>query len=86
MILKCGRNEIELNDNDRIFFNGVCYSLITRKIWNGSFVGSPSVSKVRMKKLIKNGEIVLIEEKLDYICDNGKEMWNRYYKQAQGGY
>jgi len=82
-MLKCGRSEIQLNDDDKIFFNGVCYSLITRKFWNGSFAGSPSVSKARMKKLIKEGKLVLIEEKLDYICSNGQEMWNRYYKQAK---
>ena len=80
MLLKCGRNEIELTDEDRIFFNGVCYSLITRKVWSGSFMSSPSVSKTRMKQLIKSGDFILLKEELDYVCSNGEEMWNRYYK------
>jgi len=80
MILKCGRNEIELNDKDVILFNGVCFILMTRKIGHSFSSYSPTVSKTRMKQLLKSGELILTKEYLDYTTSNGQEMWKRYYK------
>jgi hypothetical protein len=80
MLLKCGRDEFDLTDKDSIFFNGVVYILMTRKVGSGYRSYSPTVSKTKMKQLIKSGEIVLIKENLEYVTSDGEEMWYRYYK------
>lgn len=58
MELKCGRNTYLLNGNDLILFNGACYTLITRKERSGYFAASPTVAKIKAKKLIKEGRFI----------------------------
>lgn len=64
MNLKIGRREYKLTEKDRILFNGACYQLITRNnersFWKPQ---SMVVSKTRMEKLIKSGEMILAKEK-----------------------
>ena len=63
MKLKVGREEYNLDESDRIMFNGAVFILITRTAGYGFNKYSPTVSKVRMNKLIKNGDMILCKEK-----------------------
>ncbi len=72
MVIKAGRKEYDLNENDRILFNGACYQLITRELRIGFDKNTPIISKTLMKKLIKESKIVLCQEK--YKTPRGTEM------------
>jgi hypothetical protein len=80
MKIKCNREEFDLNNNDVIFYNGACYQLTTRIVRKGWSEYYPVVSKVLAKKLIKNGNLVLVNQNLEYTTADGMEMWHRYYK------
>jgi hypothetical protein len=59
MKIKCKRNEFDLNENDEIMFNGAVYILITRQVFGEYHYNNPTVSSTLMKKLIKQGKMVL---------------------------
>ena len=80
MKIKCGVNEFDLNEKDIIFYNGACYQITTRtfrKDWGECY---PKISTVNAKKLIKSGDLILINEEMKYITSQGKEVWHRYYR------
>ena len=64
--IKCGKIEYDLNENDEILYNSVCYQIITRG--NAS---APSISMIKAKKLIKEGKLIF-KEKRD--CGLSKEL------------
>lgn len=55
MIVKCGRDEFELNKEDIIMYNGACYQIITRKKYSGYNFIPPTIAKNKAIKLIKDG-------------------------------
>lgn len=64
MIIKCGRNEIEVNENDIIGVNdkGYCW-FQTRKTYVNRCGGEPvKVAKAKAVKMIKDGTLVLFKE------------------------
>lgn len=57
--VKCGREEVELTENDEIMYNGACYQIVSR----GSFFKpNPILAKSKAEKLIKDGDLVLGRE------------------------
>ena len=80
MKIKYRKEYLELTDKDIIFDNGACYQLSTQKVgcgWNSEI---PVLSKTMIKKMIKNGDLVLIKEEYRWTTQDGKEVWFRYYK------
>lgn len=53
MELKVGRNIINIDDNDLILDNGVCYQIITKEIGAGLNKSFPVVSKKLFNELKK---------------------------------
>ena len=80
MKIKYRREYLELTDKDIIFDNGSCYQLTTQKVGYGWNSKTPVLSKTMIKKMIKNGELVLIKEEYKWTTQDGKEVWFRYYK------
>ena len=69
MIIKCGHREFEVNETDRILFNGAVYLLITKRYFDGYFKAIPIISKTRFKKLYKEGKIMLTSERNKQLKD-----------------
>lgn len=63
MVIKIRKREYDLNENDRILFNGACYQLITRQIKLGFDKNIPIIPKILMEKLIKESKVILCKEK-----------------------
>ena len=61
--IKSGHKEFVLTEKDRILFNGCAYILITQKILKGYSSYSPTLTKSKIKKLIKSGSLILDKEK-----------------------
>jgi hypothetical protein len=80
MIIKCGRREFNLNKDDVIFDNGACYQIKTRTYSEGFFKHYPVIASSKAKKMIKEGNLILVEESFQYKTSDGKEIWYRYYK------
>lgn len=78
MLLKCGRNELEITEKDIVLYNGSGYTLLTQKVRDGWSQINPQVATGRMKKLIKDG--VFIEATLTNPPYKGEEYV--YYKLA----
>ncbi|MED3792398.1 hypothetical protein P4571_08075 [Niallia alba] len=79
MELKAGRNTYELNKNDVVLYNGAAYILITRKERVGWSESSPTVAKVRMEKLIKEGKF----KEVRFKNPPYKDEFMKYYKITQ---
>ena len=80
MKIKYRKEYLELTDKDIIFDNGSCYQLTTQKVGYGWNAKTPVLSKTMIKKMIKNGDLVLIKEEYKWTTQDGKEVWFRYYK------
>lgn len=65
MIIKCGRKEFEVNSSDLVMYNGACYQLVTKRISKGWHEWPPIIAKRTAAKMIKDGIMVLKNEKLD---------------------
>ena len=63
MKIKCGREEFDLNEKDIILDNGACFQILTRETGKGWTKYPPVIAKGLTDKLIKNGDLVLKEEK-----------------------
>ena len=63
MELKIRKKVFNVSEKDRVLFNGACYILLTQKVRDGWHDVNPTVPKTTMKKLIKEGKAVLMEEK-----------------------
>lgn len=79
MKIKCGRQEFDLTKNDVILDNGACFQIMTRKVFKGWSDYPPVVSKVLARKLIKNGDLVLKEEKVAGFTALGVKITHKYY-------
>lgn len=69
MIVKCGRREFELDENDEILFNGACYVLTTKKYLVGFDMVSPTIAKNKAKKMIKDGDLIFKEKRKSHYFD-----------------
>jgi len=58
MIVKCGRREFNLGENDEIMYNGVCYQIITKKYSKGFNKYIPKIAKNKAEKMIKDGVLI----------------------------
>ena len=63
MIIKCGRREFTVTENDLILDNGACYILITQSYQDGWSKCNPTVAKSTFKKLLKEGKLKLSPRK-----------------------
>lgn len=59
MIVKCGRKEYDLDENDEILFNGKCYQITTRKRSVGWFESPEIIAKGKAEKMVKDGLFVV---------------------------
>jgi hypothetical protein len=80
MEIKIGRKIFTLTEKDVIFNNGFCCILMTQTVMCGWSRVNPSIAKTTFKKLLKNGDIVLVKEVMEYVTSDGQEVWKRYYK------
>lgn len=80
MIIKCGKREFDLNENDIIFDNGACYQITTKTYRQGWSDYYPVVAKSKAKMLIKDGDMVLVKEERQYTTSEGEDVYYRYYK------
>jgi hypothetical protein len=69
MIIKCGRREFDLNENDEIMYNDACYRIVTRKYRKGWNELTPRIANAIAKKLIKEGKIVFKEKRKSIWLD-----------------
>lgn len=53
MELKIGRRIIDIDENDLILDNGVCYQIVTKEIGTGFYKSSPVMSKKLFSELKK---------------------------------
>jgi len=63
LIIKCGREEFDLNEKDVILDNGCCFQILTRETGKGWNKYAPIIAKRLANKLIKNGDLCLKEAK-----------------------
>lgn len=80
MNLKIGRRVFDVTNEDTVFFNGSVYIVDSIKYFKDFCECSPQMSNTQAKKLIKDGVLKLVSEKLVYTTTEGKEMWYRKYK------
>ncbi len=72
MLIKCGREEFNVDLTDLVMYNRACYQLITKKTGRGWYEWSPIIAKDKADKMIKSGVLVLRnstgegKSKLDY--------------------
>ncbi len=67
MLVKCGRDEIDLNENDEIMFNGAWYQIITRKVGFGWNEKTPIIAKAKAEKMIKDGLLVFDHKRIKSV-------------------
>ena len=77
--MKIGRNEFDINEKDIILDNGLCYQLVTRKVFSGWHDYSPIVSKTLFNKLKKVGAIYTNYELEELACKKYKANGLRYW-------
>lgn len=78
--LKVGRNVFDINEKDVVLFNGACWQLITRRVFDGWHNVTPSISKVICNKFVKKNILVMFKKENEYITSDGKQMGLYYYK------
>ena len=61
--IKVGRNILDIDENDLILDNGVCYQIITKEIGYGFQKSTPIMSKKLFKEL-KKFELIFTNEQL----------------------
>lgn len=72
MIVKSGKYQFNLNCNDRIKFNGLCYLILTRRISLGKWATTAAILDIEeAHRLIEEGKLVV-------LCRNGNH--NIIYK------
>lgn len=74
--LKVGRNILNIDENDLILDNGVCYQIVTKKIGTGFDKSTPRMSKKLFSDL-KRCELIFTSEGLRLAAIN------RYGNMAQ---
>lgn len=80
MLIKIGRRELNIDNDDTVFYNGACYQLTSQLVGHGFNKIYPILSKSLFNKLLKENKLVLISEKIAYQNDNGYVCWYKYYK------
>lgn len=79
-VLKIGRREVDINENDIVLFNGACWQLITRKITKGWNSFYPLMSIALCNKLIKKNVLCMVKKEREYTTQDGQQMGLYYYK------
>lgn len=80
MLMKIGRREFDISNDDIIFDNGACYQLVTQMCRKGFDKYYQTMSKTQFKKLLKEEKLVLVDEKLSHTTSDGKEIYYRNYR------
>lgn len=80
MVIKVGRRELNVGNDDVIFYNGACYMLTSQLVGHGFNKVYPTITKTQINKLLKENKIRLVSEKIAYQNDNGYVCWHKYYK------
>ena len=62
MIVKCGRREYDVTENDVVLYNGSCYQIITKNTGSGWDEYPVILAKAKAVKLIKEGALVKYKE------------------------
>lgn len=83
MKIKCGRKEFEVDENDVLIFNGVCWLLVSKKERCGYGFTTPTVSKALCNKLLKENKIYMFRREREYITSDGQQMGLYYYRFAK---
>ena len=63
-----------------VMFNGACWQLITRKVFDGWYEYSPTISKTLCQKLLKKDILILVKKEKEYVTANGQQMGLYYYR------
>lgn len=79
MKIKINRREFDISNKDIVFDNGACYQLITQTYFKDWSNIHPTISKSQFEKLLKDGLLVLVKERLAWTTSSGEEIWYRYY-------
>lgn len=79
-VLKIGRHNVDINENDVVLFNGVCWQLITREIPDGWYSHPIKMSIALCKKLIKKNVLYMVKKEREYTTQDGQQMGLYYYK------
>ena len=79
MTLKIRRRTFEVNETDRIIFNGAVYILITQKYFQDWGYMNPTLPKTTFTKLLKDGKIRKSDKKYKVMGYSGEtiklDMW-----------
>ena len=78
--LKVGRNVYDINEKDVVMFNGACWQLLTRRVFNGWHGYPLTVSKTLCQKLLKKDILKLVKKEKEYVTADGQQMGLYYYK------
>ena len=78
--LKIGRNTYDINEKDRLLFNGAVWQITTRTVFDGWYEYYPIVSKTLCQRLLKKGILILVKKEKEYVATNGQQMGLYYYK------
>jgi len=76
MIIKIRRREFTVTEKDRVLFNGACYTIMTQEVLEGWSWAHPTLPKTTAARLIKEGKMVLCEDK--YQFPHSKEQYDKY--------
>jgi hypothetical protein len=68
MIVKIRGGEFDLTEKDRVLFNGKCYIIMTQEVLQNRRWVHPMLPKTTATKLIKEGKMVLCEDKYHFTC------------------
>lgn len=79
-VLKIGRHEVDINENDVVLFNGVCWQLITREIPDRWHSHPIKMSIALCNKLIKKNVLCMVKKEREYTTQDGQQMGLYYYK------
>jgi hypothetical protein len=74
MLVKSGRNEFELTEEDVILDNGSCIQLVTRKVGIGWNQSNAIISKANWKKYLKTAGFEVVK------VVKGEKKDLKYYK------
>lgn len=78
--LKIGRHVLDIDVNDVVLFNGACWALITKEVFNGLHFQKPAMSKALCEKFKKKNILALVKSEKEYETADGRKMGLHYYK------
>lgn len=58
MLIKCGRKECELSNQDVVMWNGAIYQVITKRNFGSWHSDTPIIARAKAEKMIKEGILI----------------------------